>query len=423
MQSNGTTARDSERQRGADSTEVPPTAPVRKRLSLACTTCRQRKVKCDGARPSCKTCAKFNWPCIYQPSNRKRGPRPRALAGMDAPVPFASRSPWGMAHGYPAYAYGGGPPGMVGMPPPPPQQQFMMQAEGGFAARPLQVNPLHSRPGAYDYDSFATYGDFMASTSVRVRPARGMQAEPPMYYGRNPRSPLSPVGVARQVRPPRGSTDPYATAQHYPNGTALASPPLYAPQTPYGGTQEDVSGIHHAGAYNSAKGVQIPAPSAALSAAVQSEFDHSQLKIAGVDACNAQPLSKPLSHSYTETPMSVPIPMTSAVQFMSPPLPPRTSDEMYGPSSSSMPNISSMSGFKGDGSRPQLPPLSEALGDSYLRPTASKGSGMLLPLKDSFHEEVSKMLAARSSDMHGSSENRVRLPPIVSMDSLRIDGK
>ncbi|KAI8322977.1 hypothetical protein GQ54DRAFT_258932, partial [Martensiomyces pterosporus] len=42
-------------------------APVRKRLSLACTTCRQRKVKCDGGRPSCRTCAKFNWPCIYQP--------------------------------------------------------------------------------------------------------------------------------------------------------------------------------------------------------------------------------------------------------------------------------------------------------------------------------------------------------------------
>ncbi|KAI7827879.1 hypothetical protein BX661DRAFT_129831, partial [Kickxella alabastrina] len=51
-------------------------APVRKRLSLACTTCRQRKVKCDGGRPSCRTCAKFNWPCVYQPSNRKRGPRP-----------------------------------------------------------------------------------------------------------------------------------------------------------------------------------------------------------------------------------------------------------------------------------------------------------------------------------------------------------
>ncbi|KAI9500295.1 hypothetical protein BX070DRAFT_196163, partial [Coemansia spiralis] len=50
--------------------------PVRKRLSLACTTCRQRKVKCDGGRPACRTCAKFNWPCIYQPSNRKRGPRP-----------------------------------------------------------------------------------------------------------------------------------------------------------------------------------------------------------------------------------------------------------------------------------------------------------------------------------------------------------
>ncbi|ORX74254.1 hypothetical protein DL89DRAFT_220126, partial [Linderina pennispora] len=76
MQTTESSTRDSERQRGGDTADAPAAAPVRKRLSLACTTCRQRKVKCDGARPSCKTCAKFNWPCIYQPSNRKRGPRP-----------------------------------------------------------------------------------------------------------------------------------------------------------------------------------------------------------------------------------------------------------------------------------------------------------------------------------------------------------
>ncbi|KAJ2853260.1 hypothetical protein FB639_006569, partial [Coemansia asiatica] len=43
---------------GADAqpdTKDDKTAPVRKRLSLACTTCRQRKVKCDGGRPSCRT--------------------------------------------------------------------------------------------------------------------------------------------------------------------------------------------------------------------------------------------------------------------------------------------------------------------------------------------------------------------------------
>ncbi|KAJ1673998.1 hypothetical protein EV182_004166, partial [Spiromyces aspiralis] len=66
----------------ADSAAAKAVSPVRKRLSLACTTCRQRKVKCDGARPACKTCAKFKWPCMYLPSNRKRGPRPRGLALM-----------------------------------------------------------------------------------------------------------------------------------------------------------------------------------------------------------------------------------------------------------------------------------------------------------------------------------------------------
>ncbi|KAJ2710551.1 hypothetical protein H4R19_003692 [Coemansia spiralis] len=164
-------------------------APVRKRLSLACTTCRQRKVKCDGGRPSCRTCAKFNWACIYQPSNRKRGPRPRALALMDG-SPYGARPHWSPAHGY--YAYGiPGHPGMsppMHMPPPPvaqqwhhlmasmPDQRYMENPQNGA---PIHAEPAHGGVGSYNHDLYSTYGDYIASTGgIRIRPP-GIGPPPP----------------------------------------------------------------------------------------------------------------------------------------------------------------------------------------------------------------------------------------------------
>ncbi|KAJ1731604.1 hypothetical protein LPJ61_002457 [Coemansia biformis] len=154
-------------------------APVRKRLSLACTTCRQRKVKCDGARPSCRTCAKFNWPCIYQPSNRKRGPRPRALALMEGGAPYSTRPHWSAAHGYYAYGIPGHPPMSppMQMPPPPPLHQMMpsmpdhryMDIPQNGA--PIHADPAHGGIGSYNNDLYSTYGDYIASTGgIRIRP-------------------------------------------------------------------------------------------------------------------------------------------------------------------------------------------------------------------------------------------------------------
>ncbi|KAJ1666836.1 hypothetical protein IW140_002509 [Coemansia sp. RSA 1813] len=152
------------------------TVPVRKRLSLACTTCRQRKVKCDGGRPACRTCAKFNWPCIYQPSNRKRGPRPRALALMDGTMPYSTRSHWSLPHGYyPQYAI----PGRLPMSPPPPPPPHMMGSHFGVPhhpdipqnGAPLRIDPAFQQPGSYNYDSYSSYGDYMANTgAIRIRP-------------------------------------------------------------------------------------------------------------------------------------------------------------------------------------------------------------------------------------------------------------
>lgn len=40
----------------------------RRRVALACTACRDRKVRCDGGKPVCRPCAKradSSLPCVY----------------------------------------------------------------------------------------------------------------------------------------------------------------------------------------------------------------------------------------------------------------------------------------------------------------------------------------------------------------------
>ncbi|ORX94095.1 hypothetical protein K493DRAFT_261780 [Basidiobolus meristosporus CBS 931.73] len=53
----------------------PSKLPKRKRLTQACDTCRKKKVKCDGNRPSCSNCIRLKVPCTYLPTAKKRGPR------------------------------------------------------------------------------------------------------------------------------------------------------------------------------------------------------------------------------------------------------------------------------------------------------------------------------------------------------------
>ncbi|KAH7304636.1 fungal-specific transcription factor domain-containing protein [Rhexocercosporidium sp. MPI-PUGE-AT-0058] len=40
----------------------------RRRISLACTACRARKSRCDGARPKCSSCEELNFACVYKQS-------------------------------------------------------------------------------------------------------------------------------------------------------------------------------------------------------------------------------------------------------------------------------------------------------------------------------------------------------------------
>ena len=49
----------------------------------ACTLCRRRKLRCDGASPACGTCTRLNHECIYNESRRKSGPRRGYVKGLE----------------------------------------------------------------------------------------------------------------------------------------------------------------------------------------------------------------------------------------------------------------------------------------------------------------------------------------------------
>ncbi|KAF2834706.1 hypothetical protein M501DRAFT_999949 [Patellaria atrata CBS 101060] len=55
----------------------------RKRLPLACMTCRKKKIRCSGESPSCKHCLKSHIPCTYKTSQRKAAPRTEYMAMLD----------------------------------------------------------------------------------------------------------------------------------------------------------------------------------------------------------------------------------------------------------------------------------------------------------------------------------------------------
>lgn len=52
-------------------TEPPKSQTKRRKVPLACTSCRDRKTRCDGARPFCKSCQKrgIDSTCLYEESS------------------------------------------------------------------------------------------------------------------------------------------------------------------------------------------------------------------------------------------------------------------------------------------------------------------------------------------------------------------
>ena len=45
---------------------TPPASYKRRRIALACTSCRNRKSRCNGAKPTCSLCVELGFECIYQ---------------------------------------------------------------------------------------------------------------------------------------------------------------------------------------------------------------------------------------------------------------------------------------------------------------------------------------------------------------------
>ncbi|PHH59761.1 hypothetical protein CDD81_2599 [Ophiocordyceps australis] len=60
---------------GHEASTVPDNTSVPKPKRLACMICRKRKLKCDGIRPSCSTCARLGHACAYDEQRRKSGPK------------------------------------------------------------------------------------------------------------------------------------------------------------------------------------------------------------------------------------------------------------------------------------------------------------------------------------------------------------
>lgn len=55
----------------------------RKRLPLACITCRRKKIRCSGEKPACKHCQRARIPCVYRTTARKAAPRTDYMAMLD----------------------------------------------------------------------------------------------------------------------------------------------------------------------------------------------------------------------------------------------------------------------------------------------------------------------------------------------------
>ena len=57
-------------------------APRLKRV--ACVICRKRKLKCDGGKPKCGTCARLGHCCAYDEVRRKSGPKRGYVKELEA---------------------------------------------------------------------------------------------------------------------------------------------------------------------------------------------------------------------------------------------------------------------------------------------------------------------------------------------------
>lgn len=55
----------------------------RKRLPLACTACRRKKIRCSGEKPACVNCTRSKIPCVYKVTTKKAAPRTDYMGMLD----------------------------------------------------------------------------------------------------------------------------------------------------------------------------------------------------------------------------------------------------------------------------------------------------------------------------------------------------
>lgn len=58
--------------------------PVPRQKRMACVVCRKRKLKCDGKKPSCGTCARVGHNCAYDEVRKKSGPKRGYVKQLEA---------------------------------------------------------------------------------------------------------------------------------------------------------------------------------------------------------------------------------------------------------------------------------------------------------------------------------------------------
>lgn len=57
---------------------------IPKTKRIACVICRKRKLKCDGSKPKCGTCARLGHNCAYDEIRRKSGPKRGYVKELEA---------------------------------------------------------------------------------------------------------------------------------------------------------------------------------------------------------------------------------------------------------------------------------------------------------------------------------------------------
>jgi Fungal Zn(2)-Cys(6) binuclear cluster domain len=69
---------------GNNSANEDESNPIPRQKRMACVVCRKRKLRCDGKKPSCGTCARVGHNCAYDEVRKKSGPKRGYVKQLEA---------------------------------------------------------------------------------------------------------------------------------------------------------------------------------------------------------------------------------------------------------------------------------------------------------------------------------------------------